>query len=874
MAPVAEDYGRMDERDEHPRGPTVSVVRERSPGERRVALTPASVSRLVARGLAVVVEAGAGSLAYYPDDAYAAAGASLSADALAVRAAADVLVAVRPPLDPDGQSPASGLRPGATVIGLLAPDENAAFVEVMAREGLTGLSLDLAPARPGARRFDARASQGTVAGYRAALLAAVHCPHLFPMMILPAGRLAPARVLVIGVGVVGLQAIVTAKRLGAIVEAYDTRSHLREQVESLGASFVLPAVEAATEGYRDTPAETARRQQETVAELVVRADAVVTTAAVPGRPAPILIPEETVAAMRPGAVIVDASAGSGGNCELTVPGETVTRHGVTVVGATDLASDLPGPASALLSRNIEHLLALVVGPNGANVDPADPLVGPACVTLGGEIYHEPTRARLGLSPLRPAPPRTDETPDAVTEGPDGEAPSAPTSSEGDRGPGDDGRPSARGDDPDERSTTPLFVEAAHDADVSRHAEPLDAPARDFGEAAAADEAGSPPRTGDARPATVVSTSTDVAPERTPLPRTDTATEGPEPPLTTRPALIVSDGEAPPAREPDQTHRDTDRSHLSAAEGESESPSPVVERRYVTATDVGPVGSPPSVDQEGEATTICWQGSNPVGHDEGDAADGRGRIDSSSLGGPPETWWSARPAAGASPMPGETATEPDLAPTAVFPTLSPPSVSPSGTTTSPLEDRSAVAWRPPADEWGAWDEEDPADERGTAVDPVERASGPTAGFSAAVGPAAEGSSAAIVFGSAGPPTDRSDPGQGGSDASSADAHDSPWLGTTSPLDGHVLTAPPSTPTTQAEPSGDPSLGMVPPAGTEPAEVPVAQSPQPGPSAAFADPAMGPSDTTMPLAPAQTSDVGQRPTFRPPWRRRPAGPPDGG
>lgn len=398
-------------------GLAVAVARETAIGERRVALVPESVRRLVERGVQVGVQTGAGEGAFIADRAYVEAGAGILADAAALRAAADVLVMVRRPgRGPSPHGPAlGGLRPGAIVIGLLAPDDDPDLVEELARSGLTGLSLDIVPPIARALRIDGRASQGTVAGYKAALLAADHLARFFPFLITPAGATEAARLLVLGAGFAGCQAIATARRLGATVEAYDSRSELKGQVESLGATFVAPVAaetDAESQAPRGQPTTRADPQRALIAERAARADAVIATAVVPGRPAPLLIHEESVAAMRPGAVIVDLAADSGGNCELTVPGQTVIRHGVTIVGATDAASALATHASQLYSRNVEHLLRLLVRDHRATVELDDPVVGAICVAADGEVRHAPSRARLGLPPRAPQDPGPEDEPEA------------------------------------------------------------------------------------------------------------------------------------------------------------------------------------------------------------------------------------------------------------------------------------------------------------------------------------------------------------------------------------------------------------------------------------------------------------------------------
>ncbi|MBV8480573.1 MAG: Re/Si-specific NAD(P)(+) transhydrogenase subunit alpha, partial [Actinobacteria bacterium] len=325
----------------------VGVARETALGERRVALVPETAGKLAAAGFEVVVEPGAGEAASFPDDAYAEAGA-----AVASPWEADVLATVRRP-------DASRLRDGQVLIGFLDPLGDPAGVEELASRGVVAFAMESIPRITRAQSMDALSSQATVAGYRAGLLAAEYLPRFFPMLMTAAGTVPPAKVLVIGAGVAGLQAIATARRLGAVVTGFDVRPVVREQIESLGANWLDLGVRGAEAegGYaRELTPEEMQAQQAALEARISEFDAVITTAAVPGRAAPKIIPASAVATMRPGSVIVDLAAETGGNCALTEPGEVVVREGVTLVGLTNLPSAMPYHASTLYSRNVQALL--------------------------------------------------------------------------------------------------------------------------------------------------------------------------------------------------------------------------------------------------------------------------------------------------------------------------------------------------------------------------------------------------------------------------------------------------------------------------------------------------------------------------------------
>jgi NAD(P) transhydrogenase subunit alpha len=352
----------------------IGVPRETAPGERRVALIPDGVSRLVATGLEIAVERGAGVAASVPDDAYREAGAGMVDDALD----ADVVAKVQKP-SPDELT---ALREGSVLVGFLQPLTDAKGLAGLGKRGVTAFALESIPRITRAQSMDALSSQSTVAGYKAVLLAAARLPRFFPMLMTAAGTVKPANVLVLGAGVAGLQAIATARRLGAVVSAFDTRPVVKEQVESLGATFVELGVtgEETAGGYAvELTEDQERRQQDELARLIGDSDVVVTTALVPGKPAPRLITREAVAAMRPGSIVVDLAAEAGGNCELTRPGEDVEEGGVAILGPLDLASTMPYHASQLLSRNVTALLMHLAPGGELTLDFDDEITAGACV---------------------------------------------------------------------------------------------------------------------------------------------------------------------------------------------------------------------------------------------------------------------------------------------------------------------------------------------------------------------------------------------------------------------------------------------------------------------------------------------------------------
>jgi NAD(P) transhydrogenase subunit alpha len=353
----------------------VGVPREIESDERRVALVPESVLKLTTSGLEVAVGKSAGEAASFPDQAYADAGAELVSDAFD----ADVVVKVAKP----SVEETARVRDGAVLIGFLEPLTDPEGVERLRSRGVTAFAMESIPRITRAQPMDALSSQATVSGYKAVLLAAERLPRFFPMLMTAAGTVTPAKVLVLGAGVAGLQAIATARRLGAVVSGFDVRPVVKEQVESLGASFLELSVrgEETEGGYaRELTPEQQAQQQAELAERIADFDVVITTALIPGRPAPRLIPAASVDAMRPGSVVVDLAAEAGGNCELTDPGREITVHGVTIVGLTNLPSTMPYHASQLYSRNVTALLQLLVADGQLNLDWEDDVISGACVT--------------------------------------------------------------------------------------------------------------------------------------------------------------------------------------------------------------------------------------------------------------------------------------------------------------------------------------------------------------------------------------------------------------------------------------------------------------------------------------------------------------
>jgi NAD(P) transhydrogenase subunit alpha len=374
----------------------VGIVTETLAGERRVALVPDAVPKLIAAQLEVSVQAGAGAEAYFSDDAYRKAGATVVSDAREVLAESDAVLKVQPP----SLEEVAALKSGAILISFLQPSTHPEIVKGLAQQKVSAFSLELVPRISRAQSMDALSSQAGVAGYKSVLIAANRLGKFFPLLITAAGTVTPARVLVLGAGVAGLQAIATARRLGAVVEAYDVRPAVKDEVKSLGATFVELALEAqeGQGGYaREQSEEFLRRQRDLIGEHVAAADVVITTAAVPGRRAPILVTRDMVTRMRPGSVIIDLAADTGGNVELTKPGEAVVTGGVTIDGPKNLASTMPVHASQLFSRNVSTLLLSLVKDGKANIDLSDEVVKGSCLTYGGELVHPRAKELLEAS---------------------------------------------------------------------------------------------------------------------------------------------------------------------------------------------------------------------------------------------------------------------------------------------------------------------------------------------------------------------------------------------------------------------------------------------------------------------------------------------
>jgi len=385
----------------------VGVPKESYPGERRVALVPVAIPALTKAKIEVVVESGAGEQAGYPDAAYVEKGAKILPDRASVFSTADVIVQVLcyGANDVTGKADVPLYKRGQALIGFLRPFGSAEVVQQIAQAGVTAFSVELMPRTTRAQSMDALSSMATVAGYKAVLIAADALPRMFPMLMTAAGTVAPAHVLVIGAGVAGLQAIATARRLGAVVSGYDIRAAVRDQVESLGARFVVLDLQAAaTEdkgGYAKAMGEDFyRRQRELLAEVLARQEVVITTAAVPGKKAPVLLTRDMVSRMAPGSVIVDVAAERGGNCEMTQPGEVVDVSGVRVFGPLNLPSSIPYHASQMYARNIATFLKYLVKDGRLVLDRDDEIVRETLVTHAGEVVHPRVREMMGLPVLQ------------------------------------------------------------------------------------------------------------------------------------------------------------------------------------------------------------------------------------------------------------------------------------------------------------------------------------------------------------------------------------------------------------------------------------------------------------------------------------------
>ncbi|MEO7062674.1 MAG: Re/Si-specific NAD(P)(+) transhydrogenase subunit alpha [Dokdonella sp.] len=366
----------------------VAVLRETVPGERRIALTPEVAKKLKARGATIVFEHGSGASAYLDDAAFA--DIDVVADASTALARADVLLRVQPP----SLEEIAALRDGAVVISHLQPHLSPERVRALRDRKITAFAMELLPRITRAQAMDVLSSQAAVSGYKAVLIAAAAAPKFFPMLTTAAGTIRPCKVLIVGAGVAGLQAIATARRLGAQVEGFDVRPETREQIASLGAKFLDLGVSAAGAGgyARELTAEEREQQQKALGDHLKGIDVIVTTAAVPGRKAPRIISAAMVAGMKAGSVIVDIAAESGGNCELTQAGETiVTPNGVSVIGPVNLPASVPIHASDMYARNLYNFLELSLNDGVLNLDWTDEVIAKTCLTHAGEIKHEPTR---------------------------------------------------------------------------------------------------------------------------------------------------------------------------------------------------------------------------------------------------------------------------------------------------------------------------------------------------------------------------------------------------------------------------------------------------------------------------------------------------
>lgn len=377
----------------------LGVPKETMSGERRVSVVPDSLSKLT--GLSVVVEKGAGDAAGFYDSSYTEKGATIEPDPIALFGKADIILKVAPPSPAEAEM----LKDGSTIISFLYPVTNIEAVRKMSSKGITAFAMELIPRISRAQPMDALSSQSNLAGYKSVVIAADTLPRIFPLMMTAAGTISPGRVFVVGAGVAGLQAIATARRLGALVEAYDVRPIVKEQIESIGAKFAQMPVEAKDAedagGYAKAQTEEFyKKQQVFLAQRAGASDVVITTALIPGQKAPILISEDAVKAMRPGSVVVDLAAEQGGNCALTEPGKTVVKYGVTIVGPLNLPSAVAPQASQMYARNITSLLLVMVKDGALNIDIKDDIIKGSLVMNKGEVLHQGTKTALGGAPAK------------------------------------------------------------------------------------------------------------------------------------------------------------------------------------------------------------------------------------------------------------------------------------------------------------------------------------------------------------------------------------------------------------------------------------------------------------------------------------------
>jgi len=379
-------------------GIVIAVVKEQAPSERRVATVPEVVQKLTESGYEVRVEHDAGAGAFYPDDLYVAAGAKIAPGRAELLDGATIVVCVQPPTLADVEM----LAESTIVIGFMNAANNLSTVARMRDRKVTAFALELVPRITRAQSMDALSSQATAGGYAAAILGADNCPKFLPMLTTAAGTIRPATVLILGAGVAGLMAIATAKRLGAMVEAYDVRRAAGEQVRSLGAKFLELEINAEGQGgyARELTPEERVNEQQMVSAAVARADIVITTASIPGRKAPVLITKATVATMRPGAVIVDLAAESGGNCELTQSGKTVNEHGVTIMGPQNLPSRVAFHASQMYAKNLQSFLSILVSEEGVLTrEFTDEILASSLLVNAGEVQHKPTLDLISVGGL-------------------------------------------------------------------------------------------------------------------------------------------------------------------------------------------------------------------------------------------------------------------------------------------------------------------------------------------------------------------------------------------------------------------------------------------------------------------------------------------
>jgi H+-translocating NAD(P) transhydrogenase subunit alpha len=381
----------------------VFVPKERRPGETRVAATPDTIKKLVKENIEVHVEAGAGAAASFLDAAYEAAGAKLTTDLATAWSTADIVLKISEPAQNDdlGKHEADALKPGAIIAGILSPHRNLDMVKRLVQNKVSAFAMELVPRITRAQSMDVLSSQANIAGYKAVLLAAASLPKYFPLLMTAAGTIQPARVVIMGAGVAGLQAIATAKRLGAVVEVSDIRPAVKEQVQSLGAKFIeLPNLESGEGqgGYaKEMTPEFLKKQQEIVKSRVIIADVVITTALIPGRPAPRLVTADMVQGMKPGSVIIDLAVEQGGNCELSEAGKTVVKHGVKILGEANLPATMPYDASTLFARNVQALLMLCVKGGELKLDLSDEVIVGTLLTHDGKVMHAPTAQLLASS---------------------------------------------------------------------------------------------------------------------------------------------------------------------------------------------------------------------------------------------------------------------------------------------------------------------------------------------------------------------------------------------------------------------------------------------------------------------------------------------